>query len=76
MAKDSVFRRVMDGLNSTSGDSPQQRREAAERKVKGRDQAAQDRARRNTQTKGFNRKAEAQRKAESEARWSYKGEDQ
>jgi len=72
MGKDSVFNKVMNGLNSTTGDSAKDRREAAERKVKGRDQAAQDRGRRNNQTKGFNRKAEAQRQAESKARWSYK----
>ncbi len=73
MGSDGVFKKVMDGIRSTSGDSPQERREQAQRKVQGRDQAAQDRARRNTQTKAFNRKEEARKKAESDERWGRRG---
>lgn len=73
MGKDSVFNKVMKGLNSTTGDSAKDRREASERKVKGRDQAAQDRARRNNATKAQNRADEARRKAESDERWGRRG---
>lgn len=73
MGNDDVLKKVLKGLASTKGDSPEARREQTKRTVLGRDQAAQDRARRNTQTKGFNRKEESRKKAESDERWGRRG---
>jgi hypothetical protein len=64
-----VFKKVLGTLNSTTGESTTDRAEKDKRRAEGEKKAANDRARRNTQTKALNKKAER----EYEERWNSRG---
>jgi hypothetical protein len=68
---DDTFDKVMKGLKGTRGESSADRAEKDKRLVKGRDQAANDRARRNNKTKALNKKDER----EYQKRWKNRGGD-
>jgi hypothetical protein len=65
----NIFDKVLKGVNSTTGESTSDRAEKDKRKAKGETQAANDRTRRNTQTRALNRKEER----EYEERWKERG---
>lgn len=69
--KDPTFEAVRKGLNSTKGLTKAQQAELDKRRIEGEKRAANDRARRNNQTKAMNKKAER----EYEKRWAKRGGD-
>lgn len=64
-----IFKKVLGALNGTTGESTADRAESDRRKAEGERKAANDRARRNTQTRALNKKAER----EYEERWKDRG---
>ena len=67
--KDPTFDTVMKGANGTKGLTKAQQAELDKRRIEGEKSAANDRARRNSQTKALNKKAER----EYEKRWKNRG---
>jgi hypothetical protein len=60
----------MQGVNGTTGETNPERAEKDKRRAEGEAKAANDRTRRNTQTKALNRKEERER----EERWNQRGQ--